>query len=57
MLDGEWVLLYPETTYQFLASAARTAGEVFSVELSTLLKRLDEEGLIATQSGRRTPKV
>lgn len=58
-IEGEWLLLYPETTYEFVATAARNAGQVFPVELKTLLKRLDEEGLIGTEpgSGRRTVNV
>jgi hypothetical protein len=58
-LDADWLLLFPEATYQFVQSAARAAGGVFPVELPTLLRRLDEAGLIATEpgSGRRTPKV
>jgi len=59
VLDGEWLLLYPEATYQVVASAARTAGQVFPVELKTLLKRLDEAQLIMieTKSRRRTVNV
>ena len=58
-LDGDWLLLYPEATYQFVAGAARAAGRVFPVEAKTLLRRLDEAGLIATEpgTGRRTPNV
>ncbi|MDP9357806.1 MAG: hypothetical protein M3R02_21460, partial [Chloroflexota bacterium] len=58
-LDGDWLLLYPEATYQFVQSAARAAGRVFPVESRTLLRRLDEAGLIAKEpgSGRRTPNV
>ena len=47
-LDEDWVLLIPEATYQFVATAARAAGQVFPVEKKTLLRRLDEARLIAT---------
>ena len=59
VLTGEWLLLYPEVTYQFIQQAAKNAGSVFPVDLKTLLRRLDEAGLIETEpsSGRRTPNV
>jgi len=57
--DGDWLLLFPEATYQFVCTAARAAGQVFPVELRTLLKSLDDERLIGIEpgSGRRTPNV
>jgi hypothetical protein len=45
----EWLLLYPEPVYQFVAGAARQGGRVFPVELKTLIRRLDEAGLLATE--------
>lgn len=59
VLEDDWVFLYPEATYQFVVAAARMGGQVFPVELRTLLKRLDEAKLIATEpgTGRRTPNV
>jgi hypothetical protein len=52
--DGDHLLLYPEVTFQVVTSAARMAGQVFPVELKTLLKRLDEAQLIMTDAkGRR----
>jgi len=59
IVDEDWLLLYPEATYQFVCTAARAAGQVFPVELRTLLKLLDEERLIAVEPGsaRRTPNV
>ncbi|MPZ14350.1 MAG: DUF3854 domain-containing protein [Chloroflexi bacterium] len=58
-VDEDWLQLYPEAAYQFVASAARSGGQVFPVEPRTLLKRLDEAGLIAIEpgSGRRTVNV
>src|SRR5262249_26031777 len=56
VLDDRWLLLYPEITYQFVAEAARRAGRVFPVESKTLLRRLDEAGLIEVEQegdGRR----
>ncbi len=53
-LEPAWLLLAPEITYQYLVTASRTAGRVFPVDLRTLLRRLDEAGLIATEDeGRR----
>jgi hypothetical protein len=53
--------LYPEAFYQFLVNAAKDAGQTFSLDLPTLLKRLDEAGLIQTQmegtTRRRQVKV
>jgi len=59
VLQEEWVLLYPQATMQFVQTASRASGRTFPVELATLLRRLDEAGLIATEpgSGRRTPNV
>jgi hypothetical protein len=69
-IEGGWLLLYPEVTYQYVSAAARTAGQVFPVDRNTLLVRLDEDGLIATarekggkrrtvkqRIGDRTPRV
>lgn len=58
-LDDDCLLLFPEATYQFVAARAREAGQVFPVELRTLLKRLEQAGVIVAEpgSGRRTPKV
>lgn len=57
--DEDWLYLLPETAYSFVATAARAAGDVFPVELKTLVKRLDEAKLIAIEptTGRRTPHV
>jgi hypothetical protein len=59
VLQADWLLLFPEATMQFVTEAARRQGRVFPVETTTLLRRLDEEGLIATEpkSGRRTPNA
>lgn len=54
--DG-WLCLHPEVTYQYVTTAARSANQLFPVELRTLLKNLADEDLIATQSGRHTVKV
>jgi hypothetical protein len=58
-VQDDWLLLFPEATYAYVAEAARKAGQVFPVELKTLLKRLDEAGLIQVEPGsrRRTPKI
>lgn len=57
--DKDWVCLFPEATYQLVAARAREAGQVFPVELRTLLHRLEQASAIAVEpgSGRRTPKV
>lgn len=55
-VDAEWLYLIPETTMQFVASAAQAGGQHFPVEQRTLLRRLEESGLIATQDGRRAVK-
>ncbi len=47
--DAEWFYLVPETTMQFIATAARAADKLFPVDQSTLLRRLDENHLIATE--------
>ena len=52
-VDAEWLYLIPETTMQFVTSAAQSGGQHFPVEQRTLLRRLDELGLIACQDGRR----
>jgi hypothetical protein len=52
-IDSEWLYLIPETTMQFVTSAAQAGDQHFPVEQRTLLRRLDEMGLIATQDGRR----
>ena len=59
VLEDDWLLLFPDATYQFIQAAARTAGNVFPVDLKTLTRRLDEAGLIATEasSGRRIVNV
>ncbi len=59
VVDDHWLLLFPEVTFQFLQRAANEAGTTFPVELRTLLRRLNEEQLIATEatSGRLTPNV
>lgn len=58
-LDGDWVLLYPEATHQFVAAAARAAGRVFPVDQNSLVRRLAEAGLIAveTEGDERRLKV
>ncbi len=40
-VDADWLYLLPEAAYQYLSTAARAAGQVFPVELKTLLKHLD----------------
>lgn len=57
--DKAWLCLLPEAAYQFVTARAREAGQVFPVELRTLLHRLEQAGAIALEpgSGRRTPKV
>ena len=59
VVDGDWLLLYPEATYQFVQTASRAAGRSFPVESRTLVRRLDEAGLIAIEpgTGKRTPNV
>jgi hypothetical protein len=61
-VDENYLFLYPEAVYQFIATAARAAGQTFPVESKTLLKRLEEAGAIETrkESGgdtRRALKV
>lgn len=57
-VDDDWLYLFHEAAYQFVAARARDAGQVFPVELRTLLKRLEEAGLIAIgEDGRRTVNV
>src|SRR5205814_959550 len=45
----DWLYLFPEQTYQFVAKAAREGDKVFPVELGTLLKHLAEQDLIETK--------
>ena len=56
----DWLYLFPEQAYQFVAKAARDANSVFPVESTTLLKHLADGGMIATatEAGqvRRTVK-
>jgi hypothetical protein len=49
VLDDDWLLLYPEQVYQFVVGAARAAGRTFPVDQNSLMRRLDEAGLIATE--------
>jgi hypothetical protein len=49
VVDDEWLLLFPEPVYQFVAGAARTGGRIFPVEAKSLWRRLDEGGLLATE--------
>ena len=44
----DWLYLFPEQAYQFVAKAARDANSVFPVEANTLLKHLADGGMIAT---------
>jgi hypothetical protein len=59
VVDDDWLLLYPEPAYQFVAGAARNGGRVFPIEEKTLVRRLDEAGLLATEfeGGKRRRKV
>ncbi len=58
VVTDDWLLLIPEETYRYVATAAHAAGEEFPGQLQTLTKRLDEAGMIQTEaSGRqRTPR-
>lgn len=58
-VDDEWLYLYPDAAYQFVAESARRAGRVFPVELATLVRRLAEAGLIFIdeESGNRRLRV
>jgi hypothetical protein len=49
VVDDDWLLLYPEPVYQFVATAARTSGRIFPVEPKTLWRRLDDAGLLAIE--------
>jgi len=49
VVDDDWLLLYPEPVYQFVATAARTGGRIFPVEAKTLWRRLDDAGLLAIE--------
>lgn len=53
VVTAEWLLLIPEETYRYVATAAHAAGEAFPVKLQTLTKRLDEAGMIFTEAGTR----
>lgn len=59
VLDGEWLLLFPEAVFQFVSEAARRSGKSFPVESKTLIRRLAEARLIATdtESGQRRLKI
>jgi hypothetical protein len=46
VIDDDWLLLYPEPVYQFVAGAARTGGRIFPVEAKSLWRRLDDAGLL-----------
>lgn len=50
-VDSNWLYLVPETTMQFITNAAQAGGAPFPVDQKTLLRRLDEDGLIATEDG------
>jgi hypothetical protein len=60
-VDLDFVYLLPETAFQFAHEAARREGGVFSIEPRTLLRLLDEEGLIEVEHEagqvRRTVRV
>jgi hypothetical protein len=58
-VDESWLYLTPSVAHAFAASAARASDEQFPADLDTLLRRLAEAGVIATQEGgkRRTVKV
>jgi hypothetical protein len=49
VVDEDWLLLFPEPVYQFVAGAARTGGRVFPVEAKTLWRRLDEAGVLVIE--------
>jgi hypothetical protein len=53
-MDHLWIYLFPEATYQYLTTAARSAGQVFPVDLNTLTKRLDEAKLIEVEEEGNT---
>jgi hypothetical protein len=50
VLDSDWLLLFPEQVYQFIVGAAKAAARTFPVDLNTLIRRLDEAKLIATET-------
>jgi len=52
-IDAEWLYLIPEATMQFITSASNAADRHFPVDQRTLLRRLAEAELIATQGERR----
>jgi hypothetical protein len=49
VIDQDWLLLFPEPVYQFVAGAARNVGRVFPVEPKSLWRRLDDAGLLAIE--------
>lgn len=59
VLDGEWLLLFPEQAYGYVLGAVRAAGRTFPVDQNTLIRRLDEAGHIDTErdGGGRRRKV
>lgn len=53
-VDADWLYLDPESTYAFVATAARAQDAAFPVDAKTLWKRLAEDHLIAVDGeGRR----
>lgn len=58
-LEDAWLLLHPDTAYQWVTTAARSAGELFPVTSKSLLKHLADEDVIAVQEDgkRRTVQV
>jgi hypothetical protein len=49
VVDEDWLLLFPEPVYQFVAGATRNGGRVFPVEAKTLWRRLDDAGLLVIE--------
>jgi hypothetical protein len=49
VVDDEWLLLFPEPVYQFVATVARAGGRIFPVESKTLWRRMDDAGLLAIE--------
>lgn len=57
-LDADFLYLLPEITQQFLVTTARNANQAFPADPRTLLRRLDEAGLIVKHSeGKRQANV
>lgn len=61
-VDDDWLYLFPDATWEYLASAARRADQLFPGNLRSLLKDLDDRSLIETGGAgggeeRRTKKV